>query len=94
MKIYKSKEGLQFRISTISMPSDGHIVYFTQAEFDWIKSQNLGPNEFRFLWLSKKEDHLYQIIPEVDLNAAAQLANKYVPGILKEIKNKAGQKSK
>lgn len=81
MKTYKSKEGLQFRISQNPLPCDGEIVYFTQAEYDWIKEQKLSSDEFRVLYLMKKDDFRYCPIPQEEIEKSEELGVKYAQQI-------------
>lgn len=69
MKVYKSKLGLRFCIAPFQAPLKKcpetleDIVTFSEAEWDWIKSQNLKPEEFKVLWSLKKDDFRYNPIP-------------------------------
>ena len=85
-KIYTSKLGLKFAITQFNKPAIGDVVFFTQTEFDWIKEQNLKPEEFRFLWLSKKENYLYQIFPEEAQEAQKNIGLQIAGEIIKQLK--------
>lgn len=86
-KIYKSKAGYQFSISPIAKPCSGDVVYFTQAEFDWMKK--LSPAEFAIIWNMKKENFRYDPIPEEEKAEGQKLAEKYCPEIMEEIKKRS-----
>ena len=86
MKTYKSKEGLQFRISPNHLPSDGEIVYFTANEYEWIKQQGLNSDEFRVLWLMKKEDFRYNPIPESEIDKSCSIGIRYAQEIKRMLK--------
>lgn len=47
----------------------------------WLKKEKLKPEHFKFLWLAKKEDHNYQMLPDEVLSLGEQLAQKYMPSI-------------
>lgn len=66
------------------------IVYFSEEEFDFIKSKRLTAEEFDYCWRLKLEDWKAQIIPDDEKNKALQLAKKYLPNIIGILK---GQKS-
>jgi hypothetical protein len=86
MKTYKSKEGLQFRISQNPLPHDGEIVYFTSKEYEWIKQQGLSSDEFRVLWLMKKDDFRYNPIPESEIEKSSSIGIRYAQEIKKMLK--------
>ena len=46
-----------------------------------MKAQSLAPEEFDFLWLSKKEDYNFQIIPESDIQKTQTIADRYCTAI-------------
>lgn len=79
-KIYESKLGYKFSISPIAKPCSSDVVYFTQAEFDWMKS--LSPAEFAIIWNMKKENFRYDPIPEEEKAEGQKLAEKYCPQII------------
>ncbi len=80
-KIYVSREGLSFSIVKFPKPAIGSVVYFTEKEFEWLKKEKLKPEHFKFLWLAKKDDHNYQMLPDDVLSLGEQLAQKYMPSI-------------
>lgn len=82
LKVYRSKEGLEFSISPIPKPAEGNLVFFTSAEWDWIKSSNLSSDEFRFIHLAKREDHRYSMIPDKEITDAQRYAKEYGDKIL------------
>lgn len=88
MKTYKSKEGLQFRISEFPLPGEGEIVYFTKTEWEWMKSQALSSDEFRVLWLMKKDDYTYNPIPKSDIEKANSIGIRYAEEIKEMLKGK------
>ena len=88
MKTYKSKEGLQFRISEFPLPNEGEIVHFTKTEWEWIKSQNLSSDEFRVLWLMKREDYTYNPIPKSDIEKAKSIGVRYAEEIKEMLKGR------
>lgn len=89
MKIYTSKLGLKFAISAVQRPMKDGVIFITQREMDWIKEQNLEPEEFKALWLLKSEDHRYDPIPERAETEAQKLANEYAPKIIDKLKGRA-----
>lgn len=62
MKTYVSKNGFEFRIADYHRPRDGDVVYFTRKEFDFIKSLNVEPVEFDYIWRMRYFDHRSEII--------------------------------
>lgn len=87
-KIYKSKSGKQFKIGKFSAPFHMDAVTFTQEEFDWLKSQNLKPEEFDFLWNAKKENHNYPMIPTEYIAENEKVSDKYSREIINLLKGK------
>lgn len=85
-KVYTSKLGLKFAISQFNKPASGDVVFFTQSEFDWIKKQDLKPEEFQFLWLSKKENHLYSPVPEQSQEEHKNIGLQIASEIIKQLK--------
>lgn len=85
-KVYISKLGYKFSICEFAQKADGDVVYFSQMEYDWIKSKKLSSSEFAILWNLKKENFRYDIIPDVEKSSGLLLANKYVPEIIEMIK--------
>lgn len=63
MKVYKSKNGLKFALCEQPTPTKDETVFFTAAEFSWIKAQNFTAKQFEFVWQAKKEDFNYSPIP-------------------------------
>ncbi len=63
MKVYTSKLGLKFSIVPFNKPHAGEVVFFTQSEWDWIKKQNLKPEEFKAIWFLKRDNYQYDPIP-------------------------------
>lgn len=93
-KVYHSKSGKRFSITNVNKPSDGEVVFFTQREFDWLKSQNLKQEEFDLVWNLKKENHLYDPVPLEQSEKAQTVADKYAKEIIEMLmhgakKNKA-----
>ena len=84
-KIYRFK-GHQFRISEFPKPAEDSIPYFTSSEWTWIKTQNLGPEEFYWLCKQKLEDHIYDPVPEKDKTNAAKWAQQYGTAIINQLK--------
>lgn len=76
-KVYVSKKGRKFGITNAHRPSEGDVVFFTRAEFDWMKSQNLAPDEFEALWLLKRDDFRYNPIPQEETDKAIGMAEEY-----------------
>jgi hypothetical protein len=91
VKTYKSKEGLQFRISQAPLPNDGEIVYFTQAEYDWIKEQKLSSDEFKVLWLFKKDDFRYCPIPTKEIEESCSVGVRYARQIKDMLKGRSSE---
>lgn len=94
MTILTSKLGLKFSISLFPKPAEDGVVFFTEAEIAYIKKNKLTPEEFRILWNFKKEDYTYDCIPDIppptflpekELSPSAMLAQKYAPGIKRDI---------
>ncbi len=81
MKVYKSKSGKEFSLVDYPRPAVGNVVYFTKREFEWMKSQSLATAEFDFLWLSKKEDYNFTIIPESAIEKTQTVAQRYCEAI-------------
>lgn len=67
--------------------TDG-IVYFTQAEFIWMKDQNLSDFDKDALWELKSLDHQFQIVPDADLEKAAVPAIKIGTEIIESLKGR------
>jgi len=82
MKIYKSKSGKPFYISKFPAPIKDDIVTFTENEFQWMKDQCLTSDQFDFLWMAKKEDFRYPVIPQQEENKAQTIADKYCTEII------------
>lgn len=101
MKVYKSKSGLRFAISSTPKDSEFGIVYFSPDEILWIKAQNLSSAAFEFIWKSKKEDVNYSPIPlekdqHADLYKKApknEMAIKYSQEILDRLTGKTKKES-
>lgn len=77
MKIYTSKLGRKFSIMDTPRPPEGEIVFFTRAEYEWAKSLPVTPEEFEYLWLTKKDDYRAQIIPASVKEEKLTVAQKY-----------------
>ena len=86
LKIYTSKNGKKFSITTLPKPSEGEVVYFTQREFDWLKAKNLTPQEFEVVWNLKRENHAYSPIPEEEVAKAESVADRYGKAIIEQLK--------
>jgi hypothetical protein len=91
MKVYTSKEGLKFSISPTNRPAEGEVVYFTTAEWDWMKFHCKDPERFRLIYNLKKDDYLYSPIPEKEITVAAKLALEIGGQIIEQLKR--GKKS-
>lgn len=77
MKIYKSKLGLKFSISTTHLPEKDGVVFFRHDEWDWIKKQELSPEEFKVIWDLKKDDYQYNPVPKKEKDEASVMADRY-----------------
>lgn len=86
-KIYKSKSGKQFKIGKFAAPFHNDVVTFTQEEFDWLKLQNLKPDEFDFLWLAKKDNFNYKMIPDEHIEKQTNMGVVWAGKILDDLKN-------
>lgn len=86
MKIYKSKDGLEFRILDINTPQTDGIVNWTRAEFDWIKTNNIKGDEYKAIHYLKQENYLFSPIPEEELSKSARLAKEYGEKILSSLR--------
>lgn len=69
MKVLTSKEGFKFVVSEERKNPSEDVVYFTKEELEFLK-KNVSIEEFRFVWLARKEDpnwvlHREVIYPEV-----------------------------
>jgi hypothetical protein len=85
MKVYTSKLGLRFSISQLNRPKQGDVVFFTIAEWDWMKTQNLKPEEFKALWHLKSENHHYCPIPEQEQIKQCEDTAKIAAEVIKSI---------
>lgn len=86
MKTYTSKEGLKFSISPTNRPAEGEVVYFSQAEWDWMKLHCKETEKFRVIYNLKKDDYLYSPIPEKELTLAAKYAFTIGSEIIEQLK--------
>jgi hypothetical protein len=91
LKTYKSKSGKEFRISKFPKEKEGEIVYFTEDEFMWLKSNNVSPEEFNFIHNAKLLDFRFEIITkqeeEKKISNAKMLADKYATPIIERLKH-------
>jgi hypothetical protein len=85
-KIYTSKLGLKFAIDPIQKPCADDVVFFTPNEYEWIRQQNLSSDEFKALWMLKRDDFRYNPIPVKDETEAARLARVYGDVIIERLK--------
>ena len=90
MKVYE-KFGKQFSITPFPKPADGNIVFFTGDEWNWFRDQEKlwTPSQreeyFKFMWLAKKNDFNYQIIPDApDVNSMANLYAEQIKEMLRK----------
>ena len=65
-------------------------MYFTQREFDWMKSQNLSPEHFETLWLLKRDDFRYDPIPEEEKLQSANIGVRYAQEIKQMLRGNRG----
>lgn len=93
-KIYESKLGLKFVISPIAKPADGDVVYFSQAEWDYMKSQKLDPEQFKIVWNLKKENHRYSMMPEDEPKPINHAYSKIGNEIIEMLRGKNVEKGK
>jgi hypothetical protein len=64
--------GRRFCIVSINRPADHDLVYFTDREWAYLKSQNLSAEEFAVQHDRKRANHTYSAIPdEVELRDRA-----------------------
>lgn len=76
-KVYVTKEGLRFKITGFHRPNEGDIVHFIRLEFDYLKSQNLTPKEFKVIYMLKMHDFRYDPTPLKETSELKRLAEKY-----------------
>jgi hypothetical protein len=89
VKVYTSKNGNKFRICDVARPRDGEVVYITREIFDWLKTQNVGADEFTLVWKLIYDDYRYSPIPEEEKSEAAKLADKYGTQIIESLKGRS-----
>lgn len=90
-KVYVSKLGLRFGITAVNRPKEDDVVFFTQAEYDWVKQQNLDSDSFAALYKLKSLDHTYDPRPPEALSAPAALADKYGPSIREMLRSRGAR---
>jgi len=86
MKTYKSKSNKQFKIGKFHAPFHMDVVTFTEEEFQWMKDQHLTTDQFDFLWLAKKENFRYPIIPDKHIEESEKVSDKYSREIIELLK--------
>lgn len=93
MKTYESRSGKPFRIEDFPKPSTVDVIYITPAEFDFIKSSNMSPEEFDYIWLMRMRDYTFQIIPDSEKLSAKELAIKYATQIKEMLRGKKDEQN-
>lgn len=73
-KVYKLQSGKPYQISQFPQPAKNGIVFFTSAEFDYLKAHRLSQPFLELLWESKLKDHNHPIIPESEKTEAERLS--------------------
>lgn len=90
-KVYVSKKGLRFGITAVNRPKEEDVVFFTQAEYDWVKAQNLDSDSFEALYRLKSVDHTYDPRPAEALEAPASLAATYGHSIKEMLRSRGAR---
>jgi hypothetical protein len=85
-RVYTSQAGCRFAIVPISRPSLEGIVFFSSAEFDWLRAQNLSPEEFKVVWALKRDNHEYSPVPEEVIARAITVAQSTAADIISMLK--------
>lgn len=93
LKSYNLNGSKPFLIYPTHRPTTANgLVTLAADEYEWMKQKNLNEEEVNWIINAKLEDYKYDPIPAGDRSASAELAMKYIPGIVDSIK-KSGRLS-
>lgn len=83
-----SKENLKYDVTHIERPFSNGVVYFTYAEMKWIKNNVKNHEEFKCLWLLKKDFYPYCVIPltQQDVSVTKDVAKEYTTAIINQLR--------
>jgi hypothetical protein len=87
-KVYTSKLGAKFKLSDNHRPGEGDVVYFTRAEFEYMKTQKYNAEKFYGAYLVKRGDFRWSPIPDDVSESQAQMSARMAGETIEMLKGK------